>query len=218
MERTADNNAYDTVTNEDGSKSIQIARTNVTEANPRGDSQIGEARTIPLNTQGHDGVSGGTEFTYMQIQNYDVATQVFEFAADNTKVEFGQDTLGFSDGYSTNIVSTNHSENESSSAVNAIGYVDVSQSGSASRHFVSDATRKERVHSHPPGPELEVGPSGFDAYRSLKTGEVTVTPALYRGDRKSYNSSIKNVYQYTPGYGYFKYNRDTATYTGKTKK
>ncbi|WP_164463840.1 hypothetical protein [Chryseobacterium sp. G0186] len=38
IERTADTNAYDTVTNEDESKSIQIARTNVTESNPKGDS------------------------------------------------------------------------------------------------------------------------------------------------------------------------------------
>ncbi|WFB67673.1 RHS repeat-associated core domain-containing protein [Chryseobacterium sp. WX] len=37
IERTKDNNAYDTITNEDESKSIQIARTNVTEKNPTGD-------------------------------------------------------------------------------------------------------------------------------------------------------------------------------------
>src|SRR5690606_10248794 len=52
IERTVDNNNFDTVTNEDGSKSIQIARTNVTDSNPRGDSQIGEATTVPFNTPG----------------------------------------------------------------------------------------------------------------------------------------------------------------------
>jgi len=218
IERTKDNNNYDTVTNENESKSIRIARTNITEKNPTGDSQIGEAITTNVETPGHDGLSGGTQFTYMQIQDYDVATQVFEFAADNTKVEFGQDTLNFTDGYSTNIVSTNHSENESSSAVNAIGYINVSQPGSVFRHFINKATREERVHSHPGGPELEVGPSGFDAYRSLKTGEVTVTPSTNRGDRASYDSSIKNVYQYTPGYGYFKYNNNSAIYNGSKKK
>jgi hypothetical protein len=42
VERTKDNNTYDTVTNEDESKSIQIARTNLSESNPTGDSQIGQ--------------------------------------------------------------------------------------------------------------------------------------------------------------------------------
>ncbi|WP_394364343.1 RHS repeat-associated core domain-containing protein [Chryseobacterium carnipullorum] len=120
IERKKDDNAYDTITNEDESKSIQIARTNVSESNPTGDSQIGEAKTVPYNTPGHDGVAGGTEFTYMQIQDYDVATQVFEFAVNNTSVEFGQDTFNFSDGFSTNIVGTNHSINESASAADVL--------------------------------------------------------------------------------------------------
>ncbi|WP_284346222.1 JAB-like toxin 1 domain-containing protein [Chryseobacterium sp. Marseille-Q3244] len=214
IERTKDDNAYDTITNEEGSKSIKIARTNVTKSNPTGDSQIGEAKTVPLETEGHDDVPGGTKFTYLQIQDYGAATQFFEFAADNTKVEFGQDTLNFSDGYSTNIVSTNHSENESSSAVKAIGYVDVSQPGSASRHFISNATRQERVHSHTLG--SEPGPAGFSSFP--KNGTWVSELELNRGDRKNYDSNIKNVYQYTPKVGYFRYTNQTSTYTGKTKK
>jgi len=218
IKRTADNNPYDTITNEDESKSIKIARTNITDANPRGDSQIGEAKPISFETQGHDGEAGSSKYTYLQIQNYDVATQFFEFAASNTKVEFGQDTFNFSDGFSTNIVSTNHTVNSSSSAATTIGYVDVSPSGSTSRYFINDATRQERVHSHPSGSDW--GPSGFDVSRNNKTGNLTVQPTYKNpvGDRKTYNSNVENTYQYTPEVGYFKYNKDTATYIGKIKK
>ncbi|WP_073336927.1 RHS repeat-associated core domain-containing protein [Chryseobacterium carnipullorum] len=163
IERKKDDNAYDTITNEDESKSIQIARTNVSESNPTGDSQIGEAKTVPYNTPGHDGVAGGTEFTYMQIQDYDVATQVFEFAANNTSVELGQDTFNFSDGFSTNIVGTNHSINESASAADVLENNNLGGSGF---HITKDAIRQERVHSHPPGSEW--GPSGFNAHRDKK--------------------------------------------------
>jgi len=211
--RTQDNNPFDTIKNEDGSASFQIARTNVTEANPRGDSQIGEAKTVPYNTPGHDGVPGGTEFTYMQIQNYDVATQVFEFAANNTSVEFGQDTFNFSDGFSTNIVGTNHSTNESASAADVLENNNLGGSGF---HITKDATRQERVHSHPPGSEWE--PSGFNAYRDKKTGGILTNAGLPSGDRKSYNTNIQNVYQYTPGVGYFRYNNKTATHIGNIKK
>jgi uncharacterized protein RhaS with RHS repeats len=213
IERTADNNTYDTVTNEDESASIQIARTNVSESNPTGDSQIGEAKTVPYSTGGHESIAGGIEFTYMQIQNYDVATQVFEFAANNTSVEFGQDTFSFADGYSTNIVGTNHSTNESASAANVL---ENNNLGGTGFHITKDATRVERVHSHPPGTDW--GPSGFDVSRNNKTGNLEVNPTLNRGDRKAYNSIVGNTYQYTPGVGYFKYNKNTATYTGTTKK
>lgn len=49
IERTKDNNTYDTVTNEDESKSIQIARTDVSESNPTGNSQIGDVKSLHLN-------------------------------------------------------------------------------------------------------------------------------------------------------------------------
>ncbi|OCA74222.1 hypothetical protein BBI00_07655 [Chryseobacterium arthrosphaerae] len=66
IERTKDNNPYDTITNEDESKSIQIARTNVTEKNPTGDSQIGEANNINMNTPGQIGETGSDKYTYLQ--------------------------------------------------------------------------------------------------------------------------------------------------------
>lgn len=169
---------------------------------------------VSYNTPGHEGIVGGNTFTYMQIGNYDIATQVFEFAASNTTVEFGQDTFNFSDGFSTNIVGTNHSPNESASAVNVLENNNLGGSGF---HITKDAIQQERVHSHPPGTDW--GPSGFDVYRNstgdLETQKTFLNPA---GDRKAYNSNVANVYQYTPGVGYFKYNRDTAKYTGKTKK
>lgn len=213
IERKKDDNAYDTITNEDESKSIQIARTNVSESNPTGDSQIGEAKTVPYNTPGHDGVAGGTEFTYMQIQDYDVATQVFEFAVNNTSVEFGQDTFNFSVGFSTNIVGTNHSINESASAADVLENNNLGGSGF---HITKDAIRQERVHSHPPGSEW--GPSGFNAHRDKKTGGILTDVGLPGGDRKNHNANIQNVYQYTPGVGYFRYDNKTAKHIGNTKK
>ena len=216
IEITADNNNYDTVTNEDGSKSIQIARPNVTDSNPRGDSQIGEATTVPFNTPGHDGVPGGTEFTYLQIQNYDVANQFFEFASDNTSVEFGQDTYSFADAYSTSVIGTNHSTNESASSATVIGYADISAPGSTTRHFINNGTLTERVHSHPLGSEW--GPSGFNSYRD-KTGNIISTVGLPVGDRNGAKSNTgTNLYQYTPGVGYYKYDNKNSQYVGKSKK
>ncbi|MGG1921181.1 RHS repeat-associated core domain-containing protein [Chryseobacterium cucumeris] len=213
IERTKDNNAYDTITNEDESKSIQIARINVSESNPTGDSQIGDAKTENIKTQGHDGEAGSSRYTYLQIQNYDVATQFFEFAASNTKVEFGQDRLGFSDGFSTNIITTNHTANSSSSIAKTIGYVNVSLPGSSSSHFINMATIQERVHSHIPG--SEPGPSGFTSF--LRNGTWVSELSLPLGDRVKYDN-IKNSYQYTPNVGYFRYSNEASVYTGRTKK
>ncbi|MDR6488479.1 RHS repeat-associated protein [Chryseobacterium vietnamense] len=214
IERTKDNNAYDTITNEDESKSIQIARTNVSESNPTGDSQIGDAMTENIVTQGHDGEAGSSRYTYLQIQNYDVATQFFEFAASNTKVEFGQDRLGFSDGFNTNIITTNHTANSSSSITKTIGYVNVSLPGSSSSHFINMATIQERVHSHIPG--SEPGPSGFTSF--LRNGTWVSELSLPTGDRIKYDSNIKDSYQYTPNVGYFRYSNEVSVYTGRTKK
>ncbi|MBB6332868.1 RHS repeat-associated protein [Chryseobacterium sediminis] len=214
IERTKDNNAYDTITNEDESKSIQIARTNVSESNPTGDSQIGDAKTENIVTQGHDGEAGSSRYTYLQIQNYNVATQFFEFAASNTKVEFGQDRLGFSDGFNTNIITTNHTANSSSSITKTIGYVNVSLPGSSSSHFINMATIQERVHSHIPG--SEPGPSGFTSF--LRNGTWVSELSLPTGDRIKYDSNIKDSYQYTPNVGYFRYSNEVSVYTGRTKK
>ncbi|MDR6157127.1 RHS repeat-associated protein [Chryseobacterium sp. SLBN-27] len=218
IERTKDNNPYDTVTNEDESKSIKIARTNVTEDNPTGDSQIGEAKTVPYEIEGEYGEPSSSEYTYLQINNDAVADSFFEFAADNTKKEFGQDRLSFTDGFTTNIIGTNHSDTTSSSAVDAIGYKEVNTNFSG-KHFINQATREERVHNHRAGIGAW-GPSGFDVSRNSKTGELLIQKTFLNpvGDRKSYNPSVRNTYQYTPGVGYFKYNKDTATYIGKTKK
>ncbi|MEC3874446.1 JAB-like toxin 1 domain-containing protein [Chryseobacterium sp. T9W2-O] len=187
----------------------------MSESNPTGDSQIGEAKTVPFTTPGHDGVPGGTEFTYLQIKDNNVADQFFEFAANNTKVEFGQDRFSFSDGYSTNIIGTNHSTNENANSINVLNFTDISEPGSSSRHFINNATQEERVHSHPPGSEW--APSGFNAYRDRKTGKVITETGLNAGDRKNYDNRIKNMYQYTPGVGYFRYNNKTATHTGNKK-
>jgi RHS repeat-associated protein len=218
IERTKDNNPYDTVTNEDESKSIQIARVNVSESNPTGDSQIGEAKTVPYEIEGEYGEPSSSEYTYLQINNDAVADSFFEFAADNIQKEFGQDRLSFTDGFTTNIIGTNHSDTTSSSAIDAIGYKEVN-TNLLGKHFINQATREERVHNHRAGIGAW-GPSGFDVSRNSKTGELLIQKTFLNpvGDRKSYNPSVRNTYQYTPGVGYFKYNKDTATYIGKTKK
>ncbi|MGE8534660.1 MAG: RHS repeat-associated core domain-containing protein, partial [Chryseobacterium sp.] len=217
IERTKDDNAYDTITNEDESKSIQIARTNVTEKNPTGDSQIGGIKSLPFELSESDGLEGSASstYSYLQIQNYDAATQFFEFAAENTKVEFSQDTFNFSDGYSTSIISTNHSVNQSVNAGAMLGAY------SFGGHTIQDGTHFENVHSHPLG--ANVGPSGWND-RFINNVPV-MTYGLKQGDAKfrSSNPQITNTYQYgtwkwpTPSKGYFKYDSKNATFIGGKK-
>ena len=95
IERTPDKNPYDTVTNQAGSESIQIARLNITENNPTGDSQIGDVQEQAYKTPGHSGKPGGKMLSYLEIKDNNVAKQFFEFAAANTKVEFGRDIYKF---------------------------------------------------------------------------------------------------------------------------
>ncbi|PXW12539.1 RHS repeat-associated protein [Chryseobacterium sp. CBTAP 102] len=218
IERTKDNNTYDTVTNEDESKSIQIARTNVTEKNPTGDSQIGEAKSFPYNVPQNDGVEGSASstYSYLQIQNYDVANQFFEFASENTKVEFAQDTFNFKDGYSTSIISTNHSVNQVFNAADMLApYI-------FGGHTIQDGTHTENVHSHPGNGDY--APSGFAALFINGTVKYGINPFHGSGgDRGNpqikgltkymYSSSLKNRL----GGGYIQYDNQNATYKGKTK-
>ncbi len=220
INRTVDKNSFDTVTNKDGSKSIQIARTNITKDNPRGDSQIGEAKTIPFETPGHDGIPGGTEYTYLQIKNDDVAKSFFEFAGENTQKEFTRDRFSFSDGFSSNIIGTNHSENESASSSFIVPYLNL---GGDKFHIVNQASSIDYDHSHPL--DANIAPSGFSAGRFK--GNV---PTFYRiagdgGDTKmaTQGSIYKNLHVYSnwkwpqPGSGYIKYDNKNATYVGKNK-
>ncbi|WP_291872396.1 DUF6443 domain-containing protein [Chryseobacterium sp.] len=219
IERTKDNNAYDTITNEDESKSIQIARTNVTEKNPTGDSQIGEAKTIPYNLRGEGTI--GDKMTYLKIDNYDTATQFFEFAGENTNVEFAQNKINFSDGFSSNLINTNHLSNVVQQANLILPYLNLSQGNGL--HIVKDGSWVENVHSHPTITG-QMAPSGFA--ERFTNGSVTfsINPLHgYDGDRST--SEIKGLtrYMYSPmlnkklGGGYVQYNNSTATFKGKTK-
>ncbi|WP_315053532.1 RHS repeat-associated core domain-containing protein [Chryseobacterium indoltheticum] len=219
IERTKDDNAYDTITNEDESKSLQIARTNVSESNPTGDSQIGEAKTIPFETPGHDEQPGGTEYTYLKIGNNTAAKQFFDFAAENTGVEFARDRFSFSDGFSSNIIGTNHSPNESISSYFVLPHLNL---GGNSFHIISETSGIDYDYSHPLGGNI--APSGFSASFMGKT-----TPSFYRivadgGDFKMGTRSIfKSLHVYsswkwpTPGKGYIKYDDKNATYVGQNK-
>ncbi|WP_373567413.1 RHS repeat-associated core domain-containing protein [Chryseobacterium sp. WG23] len=219
IERTKDNNPYDTITNEDESKSIQIDRTNVTETNPTGDSQIGEAKTVPYNLSGEG--TTGDKMTYLKIDNYDTATQFFEFAGENTNVEFAQNKINFSDGFSSNLINTNHLSNVVQQANLILPYLNLSQGNGL--HIVKDGSWVENAHSHPTITG-QMAPSGFA--ERFTNGSVTfsINPLHgYEGDRST--SEIKGLtrYMYSPmlneklGGGYVQYNNSTATFKGKTK-
>ncbi|WP_336703374.1 DUF6443 domain-containing protein [Chryseobacterium indologenes] len=216
IERTKDNNAYDTVTNEDESKSIQIARTNVSESNPTGDSQIGELKNEKISIAGV-----GPDFGYFQINDYNTATQVFEFIADNTSVEFGQDKFDFSDGFSTNVISTNYNETKHASAADVLANHNLSM-GSGTMHITKDGVYSEAVHSHP---GFEYNPSGFSEGNWNKgnpTFGVAYKDAGDKGRSKSNNAISKYVYNTWlknngANGGYVKYNYHEAVYTGKKK-
>jgi len=203
IQRTVDNNPYDTITNENGSKSIQIARTNVTEANPRGDSQIGDITEMSYKTEGHSNKPGGDKLSFLEIKDNDAAKQFFEFAADNTKVEFGRDIYKFNDGYTTNIISTNHVENLTTSPAIALSGQRANFGGNL-RTFGAGKLL-ERNHSHPY--LSNYAPSGFE----FSKGKFIRQP--FKGDATTatarIGSGIDN-YVYTPGYGYVKYNSQTA--------
>lgn len=216
IERTKDNNAYDTVTNEDESQSIQIARTNITEANPTGNSQIGELKNEQISIAGV-----GPDFGYFQINDYNIATQVFEFIADNTKVEFGQDKFDFSDGFSTNIISTNYNETKHASAADILANHNLSM-GSGTMHITKDGVYSESVHSHP---GFEYNPSGFSE-GSWNKGNPTFGIAYKdsgdKGRSKSNNAISKYVYntwlkKNAANGGYVKYDYNQAVYTVKKK-
>jgi len=145
IERTKDSNPYDTITNENESESIQITRLNVSESNPTGDSQISEVKNLPIELK-VDGVNRD-KFSYFQIENYAVATQVFEFIADNTSVEFGQNRFDFSDGFSTNIISTIYDPTTNINPRDILGFENLTPF-SKFKHFINNAAHFESVHSH----------------------------------------------------------------------
>ncbi|WP_183037351.1 RHS repeat-associated core domain-containing protein [Chryseobacterium sp. AG363] len=216
IERTKDNNTYDTVTNEDESKSIQVARTNVTESNPTGDSQIGELKNQKIAIAGT-----GSNFGYFQVNDYDTATQVFEFIADNTSVEFGQDRFDFSDGFSTNVISTNYDPTKHASAADVLANNNLSM-GSGTTHITKDGVYSEAVHSHP---GFEYNPSGFSEGNWNKGNPTFGTAYKDAGDKgrsKSNNAISKYVYNTWlknngANGGYVKYDYNQAVYTGKKK-
>jgi len=216
IERTADNNAYDTVTNEDESKSIQIARTNITKANPTGNSQIGKLENEKVAIEGV-----GPDFGYFQINDYNIATQVFEFIADNTSVEFGQDKFDFSDGFSTNIISTNYHNSKHASAADVLANNNLSM-GSNTMHITTNSVHSESVHSHP---GFDYNPSGFaddNWNKSNPTFKTAYTNSGDKGRSKSNTAISKYVYSTWlknngANGGYVKYDYNQAIYTGKKK-
>jgi RHS repeat-associated protein len=225
IQRTPDENPYDTVTNESGSESIEIARTNITDEKPNGDSQIEESKTIPYITPGHDGIPGGTEYTYLKIDNDDVAKQFFEFAGKYTGVEFARDRISFSDGFSSNIIGTNHSPNESTSAYNVLPYLNL---GGKSFHIMNKASGIDFDHSHPL--DSNIAPSNFNA--SFRGGTipkferivgdggdtgVAESNRLKKGIFTSFHVFSSWRYPKPGGNGYIKYDDKNATYVGPNK-
>lgn len=93
--------------------------------------------------------------TYLNIKDASAADQFFEFAVENTSVEFAQDKINFSDGFSANLITTNHLSN-ASVGIN-IAFPDISVEG----HVLSSGTWAENVHSH--NALGDYAPSGYAA-------------------------------------------------------
>lgn len=156
------------------------------------------------------------KLTYLNIKDKTAANQFFEFAAENTTVEFSQNEINFSDGFSANLITTNHLSNVSV-GVN-IAFPDISVEG----HILSSGTWSENVHSHN-GPG-DYAPSGYAAVFNKNTVSYVINASQF-GDGDSgvtqqqglkryiYSPSLKNRI----GGGYVQYNNKSATYKGNSK-
>lgn len=97
--------------------------------------------------------SNGTQFDYMKINNDEVATNLFEFVAENSKVEWSQIKFGSQSSY----LSTSHEKH--------------SEAGGGSLMYdltIGKYSVREHIHSHPTS---TTGPSGFHPSHKGKGGD-----------------------------------------------
>lgn len=127
--------------------------------------------------------------------------------------------LLFSDGFSSNIIATNHSSNESISSYYVLPHMNL---GGNSFHIISETSGINYDHSHPLGGNIS--PSGFSAMFGGGTIPSSFVRSVGGTDFKMGTESIfKSLHVYsswkwpTPGKGYIKYDNKNATYVGQNK-
>ncbi|MDX8575499.1 MULTISPECIES: RHS repeat domain-containing protein, partial [Elizabethkingia] len=211
IERTKTEDNFDIVTNEDGSSSYKVEHLN-------GDSQIGDVKTFTLPLEGEGGLKSD-KFSFLQINNADIATQFFEFASNNSSKEFSHDKIDFPDGFSSNLITTNYLQNAVIGANELLPNLDLGNG-----RIIKDGTWSLNAHSHPES-SGSIAPSGFTAYKNNGDLKFSINPLHGNsGDRNINQPSGLTRYMYSPilnkklGGGYIKYNNKTATYVGKNKK
>ena len=88
----------------------------------------------------------GTSYDYLKVNNDGTATNLFQFLAANSKVEWSQ--LKF--GSKSNYISTSHNAKSEASGVDLLYKL-----------ITSGYSIREQIHSHPKSDKIHFGPSGF---------------------------------------------------------
>ena len=118
----------------------------------------------------HEGKSSnGTEFSYINMKNDDNATDLFEFVAKNSKIEWSQIKYGIKSNY----LSTSFEKHSEPGGVKLIYDLTVGK-----------YTVREHIHSHPTS---TTGPSGY--HSSHKKGQDA--DKRYAEWINKYNPSVK---------------------------
>lgn len=207
---------FDIIENHDGTKSVQVPY------DAQGNSRVIVRDPVPIS--GIPAAAGDevapTSKTTIDISDNGMANMVFEFAADNTSVEWNHQSFSFSDGSTENVISTFHVGHQVYGVSNGYRF--------ASGKFSGDGYLRQESHSHPidqNNPEFSSAPTGFGYIRNPSARENV---GYYLRDR--YGDDIKAGPLKNPGAehyiysvwlkqnktsgGYVKYNHQTATYTG----
>ena len=191
-----------------------------------GKSQIGKIATVPvpaseLHPDDRNGNAEApiTQRTTIEVSNHQTATVLFEFLADNTNVEFGQQEYQFSDRKTEDIVTTNHRTGQSKGITG--DYIFESDPS----HVARLGTEIEHDHSHPD--YMNYKPSGTTAIWNNGGPPTFTDDQTVNGDLAAINSPSTNYYVYNKSLknasikekwsvkgGYVKYTTTGATYTG----
>lgn len=120
-----------------------------------------------------DTTSDGEDFSYIKMNNDEKATKLFEFVADNSKIEWSQIKFGTKSNYLTTTFQKN------------------SEPGGAKLMYdliVGKYTVREHIHSHPTS---TTGPSGYHTSHGETTGDKDFAKWI-----DDYNSSVNlKVYE-----------------------
>lgn len=162
----------------------------------KGDRSIDRSKSINvekgvLNNVKKEQNQQGQKYSYMQVNNDKAGTQLFEFVANNTQVEWSQIKFGTTSNY----ISTGQltgSEPGGADLVNNLLY--------------SKSNVREQIHSHPyrdPAFYKEHGPSGFTE-REIKNGTGDRANYLWMKTYYPKSQTVFKVYDATTK-DYYKY-------------